>query len=26
MSSILFTGGTGYIVSHTTLALLQAGY
>ena len=26
MSSILVTGGAGYIGSHTTLALLQAGY
>jgi glucose-1-phosphate thymidylyltransferase len=26
MSSILVTGGTGYIGSHTTLALLPAGY
>lgn len=26
MSSVLITGGAGYIGSHTTLALLQAGY
>lgn len=26
MSSVLVTGGAGYIGSHTTLALLQAGY
>lgn len=25
-NSVLVTGGAGYIGSHTTLALLQAGY
>ena len=26
MSTILVTGGAGYIGSHTTLALIEAGY
>ena len=26
MSTILVTGGTGYIGSHTCVALIQAGY